>query len=181
MAHRGILGVRIQQAHRFFDPELEHIGFELFIGQFEKGDNKKADQFVTNPAIRQTIRDQGLQHNAPVGTFWVEVDHATRTVTTSYSHPVSNRSRGFVKNGIASFAEFRIERALEREFKGYTIRTSDNPSMSRQVQLAKRGRTWREAVPISSAAALTRKYVADGMKRFRLRTKNSSGLRGLKK
>jgi hypothetical protein len=66
---------------------------------------------------------------------------------------------------MASFAEYRLEKLLERHFPGYTIRSTYSANKFRTHQLRKRGRLPGRLYPIETAAKMTRDYVAKGMRK----------------
>lgn len=167
---KEIWGVRISPV--FLDiastntPPDEEVEFTLTIDTFQKGDNRAKEQFITNPAIRRIIREQGFPRFASLGSIRVVIDHAHRTMSTARGYyPLSGDMRSrFTKKGVANFAEYRIERFLQNRFPSYAIQSAPTPLRGRRRQLESRGRALGEPVPIARAARLTRKQVAEGIR-----------------
>ncbi len=144
------------------------LSFVLRVGPFQSGDNKLQDQFVTNPTVQSIIQREKIPDRYPVGRFTIVITPELKTIAVSDIQAIDNH---FFRTGIASFAEYRIEKIFEKLLPGYHTVSGPSNSDFRKAQLRKRGRipSAEAYYEIGLAAKLSRDYLAKEMKKHRPR------------
>ncbi|MBU0635966.1 hypothetical protein KKE06_02990 [Candidatus Micrarchaeota archaeon] len=158
---------RVERTERLPNRSVD-LRFELKIGRFRKRDNKWGSQFVTNPVVQQLIQNNNLKDGANLGRMNIAIFPTGKQLMTWGFQPFEENTR-FKGKGMASFAELRIEKVLEKLFPEYVISTTARPTDPRKNHLQKRGRKAAEYISIQEAVRLTSDYVRKGMKEYNQR------------
>ncbi|MBN2518094.1 MAG: hypothetical protein JXB14_04570 [Candidatus Altiarchaeota archaeon] len=169
--HKETWGIRIKPNWRYGRKRPDNAYFTLSVGKFQKGDNQSEGQFITNEAIQDIIRQDRIKEGVEVGRVDVLLDHAAKQITTSGFHPLRNAPL-LRRRGVASFADYRIGKLLEKSYPDYKFSPGNVITEPRKEHLLKQG--WHYPffpLPISKAVKLSRDYVAKGFKKRRAKRK----------
>ncbi|GEM_PF-3204630 len=186
-----LLGIRLVEHWALADKSpkpdpipFDIVSFDLVIEPFSKEGPKAKGMFVTNPKIREVIQKVGIPPQSGIGYMAFTIDHSKKIITSDTFYPLGGlvirsfwrkhpKQFFFEKTGLASFAEYLVERSLLRRYPSYSIQSTKSYSGYRKSQLNKRKRTAGVLIPLREAVRLSRDYVAKGMKEYRQRRSQS--------